>query len=276
MDAREGAGPLAGRVAVVTGATRGIGRETALALATRGASVVIVGRSHHARPHRLLPGTIEEVGAMLRTRTTNVVEVVADVSSEEGVREIADRTIGRFGRFDILVNNAAYSTDFGPAVSTPLSRWQTSWKVNVLGPLMLCQAFVPGMIERGTGRVINISSGASATNVPGQLPYGATKAALERITVGYGADHGPAGVGFDVVRIDEGIPTEAYLLVSGSIGVTTRGTPLSTPHELGEAIAWLAAEETPVTTGRILGLGDLRELGALPEPTFVLPSAPGG
>ncbi len=270
---------MAGRVAVVTGATRGIGRETALALAARGASVVIVGRSHDARPHRLLPGTIEEVGAMLRTRTADaveVVEVVADVSSEEGAREVADRTIDRFGRCDILVNNAAYSTDFGPAVLTPLSRWQTSWKVNVLGPLMLCQAFVPGMIERGAGRVINISSGASATHVPGQLPYAATKAALERITVGFGADHGPSGVGFDVVRIDEGIPTEAYLLVSGSIGVTARGTPLSTPREIGEAIAWLAAQEPSVPSGRILGLKDLRRLGALPEPTFVLPTSPGG
>jgi NAD(P)-dependent dehydrogenase (short-subunit alcohol dehydrogenase family) len=257
------------QVAVVVGATRGIGRETALSLARRGASVVVVGRSTNASPNPVMAGTVEEVADLVRAVGGDVEPVAADGSSEEGIGVIKARTLERFGRCDILINNAAYSTDFGLAATTPLSRWNTSWKVNVLGPLQACQAFVPIMLDQGGGHVINVSSGASTHNVPGQLPYGATKAALERMTMGFAGDYGQQGLFFDVLRIDEAVPTETYLMVSGRIGITERERPLASPEEVGEAITWLVSRPGD-PEGRIIGFGDLRDLGALPPPSVVI------
>src|ERR1700683_920396 len=95
------------RVAVVVGATRGIGRETAMALARLGASVVVVGRSTNASPNPVMAGTVEEAAALVRELGVDVEPVAADGSSEEGVAVIRQRTLERFGRCDILINNAA-------------------------------------------------------------------------------------------------------------------------------------------------------------------------
>jgi NAD(P)-dependent dehydrogenase (short-subunit alcohol dehydrogenase family) len=268
----QSADTLADRVAVVVGATRGIGRETARALARRGASVVVVGRSTNASPNPVMTGTVDEVVAELRASGATVEGVAADGSSEEGIATIRARTLDRFGPCDILILNAAYSTDFGPAATTPVSRWNTAWKVNVLGPLQACQAFVPDMVERGRGHVIAVSSGASSHYVPGQLPYGATKAALERMTMGFAGDYGRAGVFFDVLRIDEAVPTETYLMVSGRIGITERERPLAAPADVGNALAWLVSRPGD-PDGRIFGMNDLRALGAMPPPSVVIGAA---
>jgi len=243
-----------------------------MALARLGASVVVVGRSTNASPNPVMAGTVEEVAALVRGLGADVEPVAADGSSEEGVAVIRERTLDRFGRCDILINNAAYSTDFGLAATTPVSRWNTSWKVNVLGPLQACQAFMPVMLEQGAGHVINMSSGVSTRNVPGQLPYGATKAALERMTMGFAGDYGANGLYFDVLRIDEAVPTETYLMVSGRIGITERERPLASPEEVGDAIAWLVSRPGD-PEGRIIGFGDLRDLGAMPPPSVVIGAA---
>ena len=180
---------LSGRIVMVTGATRGIGRETALAFGRAGCRLVIVGRSTAAAPHRMLPGTLEEVVATLRATDVEVLPVEADLATLAGIQDVTDRTVERYGGCDILINNAAYSTNFGETLSTPVARWNTAWKVNLLAPLMLCQHLVPRMIEQGYGRVVNISSGASVSHVPGQAPYGATKAALEHLTTAIAADY---------------------------------------------------------------------------------------
>ena len=268
-------GPLADRVAVVAGATRGIGRATAMALARQGASVVVVGRSTDASPNPLLAGTVEDVTRSLRQLGAEVEGVAADASSEAGAALVVSRTLERFGRCDILINNFAYSTDFGQAASTPISRWNTSWKVNVLGPLRLCQAFVPGMLEQGSGHVVNVSTGAAVENVPGQLPYGATKAALERLTAGFAGDYGGSGLVFDVLRIDEPVPTETYLMVSARIGITERQRPLAAPAEVADAIAWLVGRPADGSGGRIIGFAELRAAGAMPPPSIVLDAEAG-
>jgi NAD(P)-dependent dehydrogenase (short-subunit alcohol dehydrogenase family) len=266
----DSAQPLAGMVAVVAGATRGIGRATAETFARQGASVVIVGRSTDASPHPMFPGTVESVTAALRDIGADVEGVAADGSSEEGVELVASCTLARFGRCDILVNNYAYSTDFGAAAVTPIARWNTAWKVNVIGPLRLCQAFVPGMVERGSGHVVNVSTGAAVTDVAGVLPYGATKAALERMTIGFAGDYGTSGVAFDVLRVDEAVPTDTYLMVQAQIGTVDRMHALPTPEEVGKAIAWMVAHPSGGAEGRIMGFDDLRSLGAMPPASFVI------
>ncbi|MGE0877117.1 MAG: SDR family NAD(P)-dependent oxidoreductase [Acidimicrobiia bacterium] len=258
-----------GKVVVVGGATRGIGREAAFAFARAGARVVIVGRSTNDQPNRVMTGTLDEVLGLLQAAGADALAVRADLATAEGVDAVKRQVDERYGRCDVLVNNFAYSTDFGKALDIPVSKWNTSIKVNFLGPLMLTQAFAPSMLERGEGTVVNVSSGSSVHYVPGQLPYGAGKALLERFTTDLAVDYPDAGVKFVALRIDGAIPTETYLMVSGSIGITARGVPLTSPTELGEALVWIARQPSSVS-GRIFTLGDLIDAGALPPPSTVL------
>jgi NAD(P)-dependent dehydrogenase (short-subunit alcohol dehydrogenase family) len=218
----------------------------------------------------MFPGTIEEVTEAVREIGADVEGVAADGTSEEGVQLVASRTLARFGRCDILINNYAYSTDFGKAATTPIARWNTAWKVNVLGPLRLCQAFVPGMVEQGTGHVVNVSTGAAVRETSGVLPYGVTKAALERMTLGFAGDYGAEGVAFDVLRVDEAVPTDTYLTVQRQIGVVDRERPLPTPEEVAGAIAWMVTHPSGDASSRVMGFADLRSSGAMPPASFVI------
>jgi NAD(P)-dependent dehydrogenase (short-subunit alcohol dehydrogenase family) len=260
--------PLSNRVVLVAGATRGIGREAALACGRAGARVVAVGRSTDDSPNPVMSGTLEEVVRDVEATGAEVLGTPANLASPDGVAAVAARVDERFGRCDALIVNFAYDTDFGDPLTTPVSKWNTAIKVNMVGPLLLLQAFVPGMISRGDGRVISVSTGAAAHYVAGQLPYSVTKAGLEQITFGFGHAHPDQGVSFNVLRAD-GVPTETLLAVGGSIGVLRPGARYNTPAEVGTAIAWLAARPADFT-GATLDFEQLRALGALPEPTFAL------
>lgn len=261
--------PVTSPVVLVAGATRGIGRETALACARNGARIVIAGRSTADSPNPVMAGTLEDVEREVSALGAEVTAVRANLATPEGVHHLAHAVAQQFGRCDALVINFAYDTDFGAPLDTPLNKWNTSIKVNVLGPLMLLQQFLPGMIERGKGRVISVSTGAADHFVNGQLPYCVTKAALEKVTFGFAHDYEGRGVAFNVVRAD-GVPTETLLQVGGSIGVLRPGERYNTPAEVGAAIAWLTQQPASFT-GNTLDFDALRRLGALPEPTFVLP-----
>lgn len=255
-------------VALVAGATRGIGRETALAFARANWRVVVVGRSTDEAPNPVMKGTLEEVEADLRAFGTEVLGVAANLASPDGVAKVREQTETRFGGCDALVINFAYSTDYGAPIDTPFAKWNTSLKVNVLGPVLLLQAFLPAMLDRGRGSVLTISTGAAAHYVEGQLPYSVTKAALEQTTFGFAEAYGDRGVAFNVVRAD-GVPTETFLQVGRAIGVVRPGMRYSTPEEVGKALVWVASQP-PSFTGRTLTFPDLQALGALPEPTFTI------
>src|SRR5690242_18215091 len=178
--------PLSNRVVLVAGATRGIGREAALACGRAAARVVVVGRSTDDSPTPVMSGTLEEVVRDVEATGAEVLGTPANLASPDGVAAVAARVDERFGRCDALIVNFAYDTDFGDPLTTPVSKWNTAIKVNMVGPLLLLQAFVPGMLSRGDGRVISVSTGAAAHYVAGQLPYSVTKAGLEQITFGFG------------------------------------------------------------------------------------------
>ena len=151
---------LDGAVCVVTGATRGIGRVTARTLGAAGAHVVIVGRSTRERPDSFAPGTLEEVEAELAEQDVPVLAVQADLTDPAQVDLVIERTFEWRGRCDVLVNNAAYTSN-GSILKVPPRRWQTGFQMQVATPLQLCQAFVPGMLERHNGRVLNVGTRAA-------------------------------------------------------------------------------------------------------------------
>src|SRR3972149_10784000 len=146
--------PLSGQVAVVTGASRGIGRAIALEFARAGADIVVAARSSEKPPSKL-PGTIEETARQVEAAgrrpsgrpSGRALAVPMDVTDEAQVQAMAQRTLDEFGRADILVNNAGISFP-APFSQTPLKRWDLALNVNLRGPIMCTQAFLPHMLER--------------------------------------------------------------------------------------------------------------------------------
>ncbi|MEX0799939.1 MAG: SDR family NAD(P)-dependent oxidoreductase [Dehalococcoidia bacterium] len=243
-------------VAVVTGASRGIGRATALAFAREGASVVCTARSSDDAPTKL-PGTIEETVRMVREAGGTALAVPCDISREEQVQALAERTLAEFGRVDVLVNNAAVNY-MAPFAETPLKRWDLVLNVNLRGTIMCTQAFLPSMLESGGGSIVNVSSGA-VTDIPitvelGIIPYAVSKVAVERLTTFLAEELRPEGIPVNCLRIEEAIATEGARLANPAADFWG----WATPEACADAILWMATRG-PAYTGRILTLAEVRE-----------------
>jgi NAD(P)-dependent dehydrogenase (short-subunit alcohol dehydrogenase family) len=167
---------LAGKVAVVTGAGRGIGKELARALARLGAKVVIAE----------IADTGAEVEALIRSEGGTARFIRTDVSDEGSIRRLAEEALREFGRVDILVNNATV-VETGPILELPLSAWDRAWEVDVRAAVLAIKAFLPGMLERGEGVIVTVTSGEG---MPYLAPYSATKAALSSLALSLAAELG--------------------------------------------------------------------------------------
>lgn len=175
---------LDGKVAVVTGASAGIGEATALALAEAGASVVLTAR----REERL-----EALAKRIRDAGGTALVHAADVASLGDVRALTDATLSEYGRIDILVNNAGLMP-LSPLAEVRIEDWTRMVDVNVKGVLHCIATMLPGMIERGSGHVVNVGSLAGRRPFPGGSVYSATKFAVRSLSWGMhlelGAEHG--------------------------------------------------------------------------------------
>jgi NAD(P)-dependent dehydrogenase (short-subunit alcohol dehydrogenase family) len=258
------AGSLEGRVAVVTGATRGIGRATARALGRQGARLVLVGRSTSEHPNRVLPGTLEEAQDEFQREGLDVVTIEADLGSPEDTQEIVDTTLGSWGGCDVLINNAAFMPS-GPILEMPSRRWLAVLRINAVAALQLIQGFVPGMLERGWGRVLNVSSGASTGSPPDLFMYGSSKALVDRLTTDLHAEVGGRGVAFNAVRVGA-VATEQWHYSNDSGILERQGTgreaQVFEPSDVADAFVWLVGRSSEFS-GRVLSFDDLVELGAL-------------
>jgi NAD(P)-dependent dehydrogenase (short-subunit alcohol dehydrogenase family) len=163
-------GKLDGQVAIVTGGGSGIGRATALMLAAEGAQVVIAGR--RKPPLDTVVGEIEKAGGSAAARQ-------ADVADPEQAVGLARWTLERYGRVDVLVNNAGHSSRIRNIRWVPKEEWDSVLAVNLTGVYLLTQAVLPGMIERGGGTIVTVGSVAAIRpGLLGGAPYGAAKAAV--------------------------------------------------------------------------------------------------
>ena len=156
---------LTDRVALVTGGSRGIGRATALALAREGAAVAVTGRD--ARMLEETVGLVSDAGG-------TAVAVVADIRSEDEVRQMAATVADALGPIDTLVNNAGVAC-FEPVATAKADDWRLMFEVNLLGAMLCTQAVLPSMLERGRGWIVNISSSAGIKGYVEQAGYCASK-----------------------------------------------------------------------------------------------------
>lgn len=195
-------GVLAGQVAVVTGASRGIGEAIARRFAMEGAKVVVSARTVEAEDH-YLPGTITDTVNRINAAGGDAIAVRADLASQADRHALIDAAEAAYGSVDILVNNAAI-TYFIPVEDFPEKRFRLMMDVQVWAPFELSQRVLPGMKERGRGWILNISSHAAIhpqkdQGGRGGTVYGMCKAALERFTTGLAQEVYENGIGVNVI-----------------------------------------------------------------------------
>jgi NAD(P)-dependent dehydrogenase (short-subunit alcohol dehydrogenase family) len=234
---------LAGRVAVVTGASRGIGAATALTLADRGAAVALVGRSAKA---------LDDVAEQVRAAGGVAVALVADLADRDAVAGIVPRAVAELGGFDILVNNAG---TLPPATrSEQLSRadWDAVLALNLTAPWVLASQAHPALVERGGGVIVNVTSTAAYYPSIGLAHYCSSKAALEMTTKVLALEWARDGirvVGIAPGRVDTDLvrPIVAYDQKRGA-----RPNPLNRlgrPEEIAAAIAFVCSDDGGYLTG---------------------------
>ena len=237
--------PLAGRVAIVTGGGRGLGRAMTLGLAKAGAAVVATAARE--------PSEIESLSAA--APEGRILPVIADVTRDEDCARAVATALERFGRLDILVNNAGrgmkyVSEDF---MTEPTRFWETppdTWRLiidtNVVGPFLMARAAAPTMLAAGWGRIVNISMNAETMRRRGFSPYGPSKAALESETIIWAQDL--AGSGVTVNALLPGGAT-ATGMIPKSFPDDARSKLLD-PAVMVPPLLWLASTKSDGVTGK--------------------------
>ena len=266
-------GKLDGKVAIVTGASRGIGKAIAQLFAAEGAKVVCGARTLVEGEH-ILEGSLNTTVSEIQKAGGIAAVVQVDVSQEESCANLVAKTRELFGPVDVLVNDAALSY-FIPIKDFPVRRWFRSFAVNVHGPFMLSQQVLPDMIERRSGAIVNISSGAaigpgrgpykeSSTGERGGTMYGAEKAALERFTQGLAEEVYQYGISVTALSPSQVVPTPGTIYHKLVTGLDDpRGEP---PDVMAKAALLLATEPLDKVTGCVTySQAILKEFGWITE-----------
>lgn len=248
---------LAGRVALITGASRGIGVALAKRLAADGAAVAVVARTLSADPDARLGGSLDETVSAIVAAGGRAVPIVANLADPLDRARIVPEAEAALGPIDVLVHNAAAAI-YAPVSTMPLRRRQTVFEVNVHAAIDLAQAVLPSMRARRRGSIIFLSSASSAypaappaTTIPPTMAiYGASKAALERIAISLAAEVYADGIAVNTIAPVAAVHTPG---ADALIGGLLRDHP-----ELVEPVEWLAesvailANVDVSCTGRVL------------------------
>jgi NAD(P)-dependent dehydrogenase (short-subunit alcohol dehydrogenase family) len=273
-------GRLEGRGAIVTGASRGLGREIALALAAEGAAVAVVGRTESVWDERL-PGTIGETVADIEAAGGRAHAIRADLLDRGDISRLVDEARDALGPVTILVNNAAFTApgrppkpgdderpkpvkaqqsggkaDFPPVLGTPLGAYRRHFEIAVFAAYELIQLVCPDMVAAGIGSIVNISSVASRLPGDGPYPdrsagvlpgYGGSKAALEHLTSCAAYDLAPHNIAVNALSPSKAIMTPGLSYYARDFA------EVSTAAEFGRAAAELVLVDPTVVTGRTIG-----------------------
>ena len=268
-------GKLDGRVAIVTGASRGLGEAIATLFAREGARVVCAARTLNEGDHRLLEGSLSRTVGIITAAGGQAMAVAVDVSREEECEKLVETAQEKFGPVDVLVNDAAL-TYYNPIVDFNVKHWTRAFAVNVHGPFMLSKLVLPGMIRMRRGAIVNISSGsaigpgrapfADARPAAGGTMYGATKAALERFTQGLAQEVAEHGIAVSALSPSQTVATPGTVHHKLMTGMDDpRGEP---PAYMARAALLLAAEPAEKVNGRVTYSQQLlAEYGQLDTPT---------
>ena len=250
-------GKLDGRVALVTGASRGIGQAIAELFAAEGAKIACAARTLQEGDH-LFEGSLNRTVDQIRRAGGEALAIVADVSEEAACEVLVEQASAALGAIDILINNAALNY-YLPTVDYPTKRWVRAFAVNVHGPFMLSKLVLPALIAGAGGAIVNISSGAAIgpgrgpyedQTVRGGVMYGASKAALERFTQGLAQEVAQYGsIAISALSPSKVVPTPGTIYHKLVDGIDDpRGEP---PEMMARAALLLASEPADKVNGRV-------------------------
>jgi len=238
---------LDGRVALVTGASRGLGRAIALNLAEAGADLALVARSRSA---------LDDTAAAVVTLGRRAVALPADVAVEAEVEAAVERALVAYGAVDILVNNSGVAT-VKPLVDTTPAEWRQILETNLTGAFNCCRAVAPGMIARRRGKVVNVASVLGAHGLPGYAAYSASKGGLLALTRALAVEWARHNVqvnaiapGWFVTSMNEETFADARTRDRLLRDVPARRT--GRPEELGPLVVYLASAASDYVTGEVV------------------------
>jgi NAD(P)-dependent dehydrogenase (short-subunit alcohol dehydrogenase family) len=247
---------LKNKVAIVTGASRGIGRAIAETFVREGAQVVICGRKAET-----LETVAREIGP-------GIIPVVCHVGRAEQIQALVDKTTRELGRIDILVNNAATNVGQGPSLAVDEAMFDKMVEVNLKSAWRLTQLVAPGMCERGAGSIINIASISGLRPQFEGLLYSMTKAALIMMTQSYALELGPKGVRVNAIApgLIQTVLSEYYWKDEARLEAGLGAQPirhLGQPQEVAEIAALMASDRSSYMTGQTVVVDGGRLLTAL-------------
>lgn len=238
---------MSSKVVLITGALTGIGRATAVAFARKGDSVVVSGRRDEAG-HAL--------AAELRGLGVAAEFIRADVRDEADVRALVDGVVARFGRLDVLVNNAGTEGQSGPIAAQSVENWRDTFETNVLGTLLSLKHAMRAMQAQGAGAIVNLSSVAGKVGIAGASVYAASKHAVEGLTKSAALEGAAFGVRVNAVAPG---PVATAMLdrftggneeaKAGFLGMIP-AKRAATPEEIANTIVFLAGDEARYLTGQ--------------------------
>jgi 3-oxoacyl-[acyl-carrier protein] reductase len=246
---------LQGRIALVTGASQGIGRACALELALAGATVALAARNE---------AKLASVAAEIEAAGGQAVAFALDVASEESIKAGAKAVIARFGKVEILVNNAGITRD-GLMLRMKKTDWDDVLSTNLTGAFLLTQAVLGSMVKNRWGRIINISSVVGRTGQAGQVNYAASKAGLLGLTRSIAREVGSRGITANAIApgfietpmtavLDEKL--NAAMLAQIPLG------RMGTDKDIAQAVSFLASDAAAYITGHVLDVNGGMFMGA--------------
>jgi NAD(P)-dependent dehydrogenase (short-subunit alcohol dehydrogenase family) len=238
---------LSGRIALVTGASRGLGQYFARALARAGADIALTSRDK-----RSLSAFAEEIQALGR----RTFSVDLDVQDYDSIREAVSCVEAHFEHIDILVNNAGCNIR-KPAIDVTWKDWNTVLDTNLRGSFFVAQAVAPGMIKRGYGRIINLGSVTAVAGYAGLGPYGASRGGIKQLTMSLADDWGKSGITVNCLAPGWFRTEQNKVLYENAAWVEylSDRIPLKRPglpNDLDGAVVFLASESSRYITGQIL------------------------
>ncbi len=239
---------LTGKVAVVTGSSRGIGAAIGRTLAAHGATVVLTSRDQER---------LDAVASSIAEEGGEVVGVACHAGRSDAIEALFNRVRKLYGRLDVLVNNAATNPYYGPLVNAPEWAFDKTVAVNLKGYFLMCQGAARVMLEQGSGSIINVASIVGLSAAPQQVIYSMTKAGVISLTQGLAKELGPSGVRVNAIApgLIETRFAAALIEDKSRHGELLGATPLrrhGQPPEIASAALYLASDASSFTTGSVM------------------------